>query len=223
MAAYGPCAGRRAGFLGGLAVSLVLLIPATCWADLASYFSSAVSGCGGSLTLTGGGTKPKARIEYAVFPAGVFGSLFGTANDPSGGTEYVYAYQLINDDTVRKLTYFSVALDSGNGATDIGELASSTGTSVNGACSFPGTSAVWNYTSSPIPVSGNSKILLFVSPHDPTWLGATLKGDGGITSYYSGLQVPSPSQAPEPSTAVILSVAGVCFVLFRSMRLKRSR
>ena len=59
-------------------------------------------------------------VDYAVYAPGKFDLSFGSAADPSNGSQYVYAYQLFDVGGNQNVTAFSVgfadSLDSSGGA-----------------------------------------------------------------------------------------------------------
>ena len=62
---------------------------------------NALPGWNGTTLLSGidpidGSYKVAADVDYAVYAPGQFNLTFGAGSDPSGGTEYVYAYQMHN-------------------------------------------------------------------------------------------------------------------------------
>jgi hypothetical protein len=214
---------RRLQVIGmGVALLLTLLMPAVSRAELINYFGNAMPGWSGTLPLSGS-SLPTVAVEYAVFAPGSFNVAFG-GGDPSGGTQFVYAYQLLNNAaSPRAVTKFTVGLDPGAAPSGIMEmndpnLPAGVGTSVVPALAptmSPYTSAVWTFNT--IGIGAKSEILLFTSPWDPKWLSGTVKGTSAIGE--SG-NVPSP--VPEPGTLLGLAIAGVLFILGRRDSFRRS-
>jgi hypothetical protein len=204
---------RRPGFIAAFALLVIVFMPTVSRAELIDHFAQAMPGFASTLSMSGGGL-PTVSVEYAVFSPGSFGS-----GDPSNGLQYVYAYQLLNDATSPAgISKFTVGLDAGAAATEIGELADSGPTGIGVAASSyylttgPTTnSAVWNYSSS-ISAGAKSKLLLFVSPHEPKWLTCTVKGS------LLAETGPVPSPIPEPGALLSLMVAGVSLILVRPIR-----
>ena len=139
-----------------------------------------------------------ANVDYAVFAPGAFGVAF-PGQDPSGGTEYVYAYQIENLDTdISKLT---VGLDGDEPLGTVGFLA--TGLTDPTASSFIGagpTSAAWDFTVPGALTNGNSSaVLIFTSAAAPEWDTAT------VAAAWSNTQnLPSP--VPEPASLGLIAV-----------------
>jgi hypothetical protein len=137
--------------------------------------------------------------------------------DPSGNSQYVYAYQVFNNANPPSsdlgVSIFSVGLEGNESPANIEEIST-------GKTSFPtfatagsppvSKSATWSYTSANrITPSANSKILIFTSPYAPEWDFCTL--DGSTAFYQSpanpqqGAGIPSP--VPEPCTFIMLGMA----------------
>jgi hypothetical protein len=200
---------------------LVLSTPAISHAELISYFSSALEGWSGTLSLSGTSSQPKVDIQYAIYGPGVFNDVFGSG-DPSDGEMYVYCYQLINKSTTKTITYFTIGLDT-NSATGQGEMNDPITPIGTPAVSYwiaesssQYTSAVWSYSGGAIPTytnGGKSKILFYASSHAPSQYetSSVMSGIYGI----SGLL---PTPAPEPSALIslfgLLSAGGL-YVLVR--------
>ena len=152
--------------------------------------------------------------EYAVYAPG----NYGLSADPSGGTEFVYAYQVFNDLLGNApVSSFSVGLDPTANVANIGSDATS-GTSGGTAptasvfTGSPPTSAVWyffNDTIDPPPANEYSTVLLFTSPYGPQWAPATVM-NGGL-----GNTRDLPSPTPEPATMAFLALGGVGLLLGR--------
>lgn len=209
---------KRGRLVAAFVLLLVVSVPTVARAELMDHFSQAMSGWASSLALSGGGV-PTVSVEYAVFAPGTFNAAFGSG-DPSGGLQYVYAYQLLVDATSPVPTSkFTVGLDPGASASGIGELNDSGATGIGVAASSynittgpTDNSAVWNYNPR-IAANGKSKLLLFASPYEPKWLTCTVKGSAyAETGYY----VPSPM--PEPGTLLSLIVAGIALIFVRPIR-----
>ena len=225
-------------FYVGISLVSLLLTPGILHATFISLASdpNAMPDWQGTLNLNGtssGGVHIHANIDYAVYaPAtepvgGNFNSTF-SGQDPSNGSQYVYAYQIFNIGTTgdAKIMSFTVGLDG-----DINESPANikefinpnlpVGVSVNSSqlTGNPPTSANWSYSiMSTIGLGGRSKILMFTSPCGPEWDYAAIVGTSatGATS-----NLPSPSDlsypTPEPATLLILGVAGCMFFLFRKL------
>jgi len=169
---------------------------------------------GGPVTLT-------VDVEYAVYAPGDFTKSFGAGSDPSGGTQYVYAYEAFNINVPpnpRSLAILTVGLQQGAQAQSIQYLPVIYGNfgllPVNS--SFGGTppnAARWDYTGlgTTIPVGQNSQILLFTSPYNPTLLTSSVSG-GGL-----GASNILPSPIPEPASWALLGI-GSAMLLYRRLR-----
>lgn len=151
-----------------------------------------------------------ASVDYGVYAPGTFATTFGPGSDPSGGTAFVYAYQVTNAGP-NEADFFSVGIASGDstGAANIENLP---------AAFFPGgvpsddpsftpaaqpfTSATWDYGSPHLLATQSSSILLFTSPLPPGLDLASVQGGALIATN----ELPSPT--PEPGTATLLLAAG---------------
>ena len=216
-------------FYVGVALVSLLLTPGILHATFISLASdpNAMPDWQGTLNLNGtgsGGVNIHANIDYAVYaPAtepvgGNFNSTF-PGQDPSNGSQYVYAYQIFNIGTTgdAKIMSFTVGLDG-----DIYESPANinnfnnpnlpVGVNVYSMqfTGTPPTSANWNYLISNIGLGGRSKILMFTSPCPPEWDYASIVGTS-VTGATGNL----PSPTPEPATLLILGAAGSLFFLFR--------
>jgi hypothetical protein len=201
-------------FIAAFIFLSIVFVPTMSRGELVDHFAQAMTGYAGSVTFSGGLTLPTVSVEYAVFAPGSFGS-----GDPSGGQQYVYAYQILGDvSNSVQVSKFTVGLDAGADATGIGELNDSGAATGFAASSYnittgPTTnSAVWNYNPR-IPLTDKSKLLLFVSPFEPKWLTCTVKG---AATAETG---PVPSPVPEPGTLLCLTLAGIALILVRPIRL----
>ena len=154
-------------------------------------------------------------VEYAVYAPGNYG-LSGT--DPSGGTQFVYAYQAFNDLAGNApVSTFSVGLDPTANVSNIGSDAGSgtpggTAPSANAFSGTPPTSAVWYFflnTIDPPPTNEHSAVLLFTSPYGPKWAPASVL-DSGLSDRQD-----LPSPLPEPATMALMAVGGVGLLVRR--------
>ena len=145
--------------------------------------------------------------------------------DPSGGTRYVYAYQLLNVfATTSFFTNFTVGIDTGDPVLNVGSFASYGGKNPN-STSLPGSSVRWNWTGANTLNNGSSSSLLFfTSTRAPEMddsqalAGVSAKSasqQGGISD------TPSPGPVvPEPGT---LALACVGFALLTFSKFARRR
>ena len=169
-----------------------------------------------------------ANVDFAVYEPGAFDITFGIGADPSGGAEYVYAYQIHNHLTdTSTISALTVGLDGDtnplrppepltNGPplgyvsflddvlfSDFG-LDPSDSRAVPPGGSPPPTSMRWDFVDGlPTLLPGmSSDILLFTCPALPEWDSGTLDAAWAATE-----DLPSPS--PEPTTVVILAAGGL--------------
>ncbi|MDP6380363.1 MAG: PEP-CTERM sorting domain-containing protein [Phycisphaerae bacterium] len=158
-------------------------------------------------------------VEYAVYGPGDYGGI-----DPSGGTEYVYAYQIFNDLAGNvPVTLLSVGINPDANPTIIGQD-STAGTPGGTPLTFaafsgtPPTSAIWYFTSNPIdPPTELSQVLLVTSIHAPEWHMSTISS-GGVSDMQ---ELPSPDPyAPEPATIGLIAI-GVTVVMGARRRRKK--
>ncbi len=181
----------------------------------------------GPFTNDGFGDVLDAKVEYAVYAPGAFGAsaVLGLpgAFDPSGGTQYVYAYEVFDNATSTVvLQNLSVALIHGGGITSLANITDDPmtpegGWPTNQDLFVPGTSpehnAKWLY-SGPFPGPGqHSDILLFTSPLPPTMFNAAMQGGFGTIG---SATVPTP--IPEPSSAALALTALACLGTARWLR-----
>ena len=173
-------------------------------------------------TVTIAGTfSISASVDFAVYAPGKFNVSY-PGKDPSGDTQWVYAYEVTNTGLgpgPSPISSFSVAILPSSGgpaaaaSANIEHLALVVGQGPGGQ-SFSSTSAVFDYTSPNLGLGANSDILLFTSPHPPTMQAGSVVGGGLGTSH----NLPSP--IPEPSSLALL---GIGAFLFAGVRLGRRR
>ena len=217
---------RGAGFFAGVA-ALVLC--------LASFAQAAPLATDPNAMLGWKGTQPysatvftftlKANVEYAVYAPGNFNLSF-PSQDPSGGTQYVYAYEIFNDQGGnRSILNFTVGFSGGNelpagiGHTSVGLTGSpiAPSSSLFIPAGTPKASAKWDFSaSSPLFTSGvgkKSNILFYTSPYGPELDWGTLQGSAGV-----GQQQLLPSPVPEPASLLLAAIAAGSVMLFRVVR-----
>lgn len=172
-------------------------------------------------------TSPQALVvdvEYCVYAPGDFSLSFPTWTDPTGGSEYVYAYQVFNTVTrsyspKAPVWRFSVGL---NGPHE--EQAANIGCVIDDPNHKSPTSTVltlatarWNFDDpNDIEYGYVSNLLVYTSPFSPEMDSGTV---GGPAPYSKTINPSVPSPAPEPATAGLLG-AGL-FLLARSKRARR--
>ena len=165
-----------------------------------------------------------ADVEFAVYApnagASNFDATFGLGADPTGGLEFVYAYQVFNltAPLATPVTSLTVGLDGDeynvfSPPVNVGFVAG-TGTIAPSASSFvtPGlptapTSVRWDFLSPTIPLSTTSDVLFFTSSDGPEWDFGTIGASWSGTS-----DVPSPmptTEVPEPATLSLLALGGI--------------
>ena len=170
----------------------------------------------------------EADVEYAVYSPGSFNSSFSGA-DPSGDSEYVYAYQMFNTGPML-LNQLTVGLDPGDPVTSIGVVDDpngSAGVSPNpSGVSFQGTapnftSAKWTYNPNPgVPNGGKSQILIFTSPNSPEFDDVTVLAGAIADTRQLPSPSPSPSPIPEPSTFLLATLGLLGLLGFTRRRRK---
>ncbi len=181
----------------------------TMWQGTRPYFALPPVGAG----------QLKADVDFAVFAPGMFGLSYGAAADPSGGTDYVYAYQIHNTAGGavgdRSISSMTVGLDgdespAGIGFVPAGGLAPSSSSFIPAGPPF--TSAAWSFNPLLAPGGTTSEILIFTSPHGPELDNASLIGGINNTQLL-------PSPVPEPATFVLLSLGAVALLVIRRGRM----
>ncbi len=203
---------------GTLAVALLTTCPAV--AGMLAIDGNVMPGWQGTETFTSTPPTPLplldffAEVDYAVFAPGTFELSF-PGEDPSAGTEFVYAYQIFNtgppqNDSLRQLT---VGLDGDESLSTIAAIGSGiVPTSVRFQGAAPSfTSAAFSFADNKIPPGDpdpSSNILIFTSRNGPEFDAAT------ILANFSAGSGELPSPVPEPG-AIVLLVVGVAATLLR--------
>jgi PEP-CTERM motif-containing protein len=142
------------------------------------------------------GFTVSANVDYAVFAPGAFGVAF-PGLDPSGGTDYVYAYQIDNLDT--NITKLTVGLDGDEALGSIGSIAD-VGAVDPSAALYVGSgpsSAAWDFTG--LGNGQSSALLFFTSAEAPELHISTVAADWSNTQ-----DLPSP--LPEPASLSLLAI-----------------
>ncbi|MFV2074191.1 MAG: hypothetical protein ACC742_16305, partial [Thermoanaerobaculales bacterium] len=134
----------------------------------------------------------KANVDYAVYAPGSFSNsaVLGNPADPSNGSQYVYAYQVLNDqDGNRPVTQLSVgfldmppegnSIDDAEVPENIGFVDGFASLDVDPDSSFnPDNDALttkqaanWAFAGTGLEpgTSDLSDILIYTSPHGPEW------------------------------------------------------
>ncbi len=162
------------------------------------------------------------NVDYAVYAPGQFqlSSALHNPTDPSGGAQYVYAYQLLNDvGGTLPVTAFSVGFTDA-GDSDAGtEGANKQVSNVSFVSPFPvgaapsnttynGQSAVWNYATA-LTTGSESAVLIYTSPYAPETDFASVQG-------FASDQERLPSPVPEPAGFLLIAFSGACVLAVRS-------
>lgn len=146
------------------------------------------------------GLSISGNVDYAVFAPGAFGAAF-PGGDPSGGSDYVYAYQIENLDTnISKLT---VGLDGDEPLGSVGFISDAGLVDPDNAAyvgSGP-TSAAWDFTQLALPSGQSSAVLFFTSAAAPEWHSSTLAATNSAANSHN-----LPSPLPEPATLSLLAI-----------------
>ncbi len=181
-----------------LVVALVLGIASFASAGFLATDATAMPGFVGSQAFASGSMT--ANVDYAVYAPGNFAGDALTP-DPSGGTEYVYAYQVFPTGT-DPVTFMTVGLVTGNGAHNATQY-----TLYGGAGGIPATA--WTVQSSSAAAAflipeltspSFSQVMVFTSPNPPTFTFASV-GDGGQSD-----QQILPTPIPEPAYLAFLAL-----------------
>ena len=213
---------RMAGLIAGGVVGLTLLLSGSASATLVD-----LAGDPNGMGIPWQGEKRfisdfydvlAVDIQYCVYAPGQFALSF-PGEDPSGGSEYVYAYEVANDIAPHPVdppfdpgyvTRFSVGLnDEDEQAANIG-FVDGAGQNPNASFLVPRT-AGWDFTSPTLNYVSTSDVLLFTSPFPPELDTATVSGGAHIKTE----NLPSPT--PEPATFALLAV-GAAVALARRRR-----
>ena len=202
--------------LAVLAVALVLSCAAPAAAGVLATGTGAMPGWFGAASLV----SPffSTSVEFAVFAAGDFDTVFGSGADPSGGTELVYAYQFFNSSY--PLANVSVGLDANEPFTGspLGNVGSLTGPDVApSAAGLAGDfcSVRWDFLSPVIGAGQSSDILLYTCPALPEMGNVVIKNSYAMQlTLVDGVPNPTGIWVPEPATLSLLGL-GVIYCLRR--------
>jgi hypothetical protein len=206
-----------------VALSVAAILGTSAKAGILATDINALSSFRGSQTYTAdvAGLSFSAQVEYAVYQPGPgFNLTFGAGADPSGGTQYVYAYQLSNIGTASQRTVgaLSVGLDGSPTVASIQSLPNIFGNlgldpygpNTRFELTPPNSSARWAFSpSNSVPELTNgqfSEILLFTSIQAPHFTSSTVSGGGMSATLAASL----PSPVPEPAT-------GLCIISWAMM------
>jgi len=174
-------------------------------------------------SVAGGTIYVDADVDYAVFEPGSsfedflsLNGLFPGYTDPSEGREWIYAYQIDeNNGSSAGIFSFRVGLD-GDEPVSGPYAIPGTGDEPPTSMAFPGTSAKWNFSAN-LTTGETSEILLFSSPYGPE----RDSGDANA-SIASGESDQFPSPVPEPGTIVLLGLAMAVLISWFAVRRRTS-
>ena len=147
-------------------------------------------------------------VQYCVYAPGQFPYWPGGV-DPTGGEDYVYAYEIYNNITPKNgkdyISMLTVGLsgrdeDPANVSYVPGTQQSPTTSRFNPTTGTP-TSAVWSFSSPSLGYGSISDILYYSSPYGPEMDNSTATGKYGV-----GVTRQVPSPTPEPATLILLSL-----------------
>lgn len=143
-----------------------------------------------------------ANVDFAVFAPGTFDTAY-PGEDTSGGTEYVYAYQVLSLDPDTAVKGITVGLDGDEPLGVIGYIGDGVwGDPTSSAYVGSGpSSSAWDFTgASAIPNGSYSAILVFTSAAGPEW------DTGTITSTEWSDEQILPSPVPEPASLALMGL-----------------
>jgi hypothetical protein len=144
-------------------------------------------------------------VDYAVFAPGAYAGV-----DPSGGSEYVYAYQVrnlidLNSVEISTLTVGILPLTGAHNL-NVDSTYALLGGLTPSTVSMSSSSARWFFGADTIDAGEWSEVLLFTSPNGPRWLSGSV-ADGGLSDRQA-----MPSPTPEPMTLALLTLGGAALV-----------
>jgi hypothetical protein len=222
-------------------LALALLFVGSAQAGFLANDSDAMSGWRGDLAMYGTKTRTlggvlhtftlSATIDYAVYAPGSFDLSFPNA-DPSGNTDYVYAYQFVDSSaSTEPVVSLSVGFGGDAHVATEGQVADPlTGGQASETPKLTGsppTSATWSYLSATVSPGHDSDILFYTSPYGPQWGHGSLLATNALSvnsapngvTLGPGNALPTPT--PEPAAVVLLATAAALFALRRVVRRRR--
>jgi hypothetical protein len=187
-------------------VALVLGLASIASAGFLATDGSAMPAFQGTQTFASG--TMSANVDYAVYAPGNFGNIL--TPDPSGGTDYVYAYQVMPTG-ILPVTVLTVGLATGSGAHNAGTapLYGAAGGIAPSAWAIQSTSAAALFATPELDAPSFSQVMLFTSPNAPTF-GPASVADGGKSD-----QQILTTPIPEPASLAFLAL-GLGALLRRS-------
>lgn len=200
--------------IAGVVVLAALSAQSTAKAEWLAADGNAIAGWHGSVSIL---PAANAKINYAVFAPGDITKTFADWTDPTGGTGYVYAYELFNlGGSGDYIKYLTVNLQGNEMAANVSEIPiPGTPSPRHSDGSTLSTSVKWNYTLANRVYGGEtSNILIFTSPYRPEWDLSMIQYNVIPVNVPGGL----PSPIPEPSTLFGLAIAGALVLMFHRFR-----
>ena len=140
----------------------------------------------------------KVDLDYAVFPPGAYPHNNSSGQDPSGGSEYVYAFQIFNVSTNRTLTTIGITLAkcSGTHHLMLDPLHPAQNGSPPSDLFILPDSITIDFLAVQLAPGSHSSVILFTSQNPPNWVLSAAQ-DGGLAdqklvpSPLPGLGIPS--------------------------------
>lgn len=132
----------------------------------------------------------KVDLDYAVFPPGTYPNDNSSGHDPSGGIEYVYAFQAFNVSATRTLTTIGITLTkcSGTHHLMLDPLhPTQNGSAPSDLLILPDSITI-DFLEIQLAPGSHSPVILFTSWNPPSWVLSAAQ-DGGLADQKL---VPSP-------------------------------
>ncbi|OHB59067.1 MAG: hypothetical protein A2173_08190 [Planctomycetes bacterium RBG_13_44_8b] len=167
-----------------------------------------------SFDISQSGSSLRVDVEYAVYAPGTYPGI-----DLTGGSQYIYAYQVFNSNRSNvAVDFFSVEIISGASA-DLIYADDTYGSGIEPSSSHIfAQSAGFVFAAQNLDPRKWSDVLIFSSVHSPTTGVGTING-GGLC----GMEVlATPSAVPEPAT-ILFIVPGLLISTNRKRHLSASK